>query len=76
MIEQVTCKKCAYWLEFNKITGECRRHAPSLTIQHHNLIPKKDTNVTMPDVVLWPTTVDDDWCGEAKLSPYAKETDQ
>ena len=45
-----TCQTCRNWKVMSKAVGECRAYPP--TIQANN------------GVSHWPTTCDNDWCGE------------
>lgn len=57
---RVFCKDCVYWDEMSRATatknkeGRCRRHAPTPTSED----AMTDTGT------IWPSTFDDDWCGE------------
>lgn len=53
------CARCAFWHkhEDSAITGDCRRRAPRPLID-----PKHEEDGLA--FVVWPTTVDDEWCGE------------
>jgi hypothetical protein len=61
-----TCFSCRFWNDQEEMRdgdgelwrqGECRRRAPtqSVTIGIHP---------PLPETGLWPTTLDEDWCGE------------
>jgi hypothetical protein len=58
---QTLCKDCIYWdimpqSATTKATeGRCRRHAPTPSSED----AEKDMGT------IWPSTFDDDWCGEA-----------
>jgi hypothetical protein len=52
------CSACDYWMEEpGEGFGECRRHAPQ---------PNPSIERTLP---YWPTTKEDEWCGEFKPAP-------
>ena len=60
---KIFCKDCIFWdvTHAGSITkareGRCRRHAP--TPMSEDLEQEAGT--------IWPSTFDDDWCGEARI---------
>jgi len=62
MTSPTYCKDCIYWDITHAGTttkareGRCRRHAPT---------PSAD-DVNADFGTVWPTTFDDDWCGEGR----------
>ena len=61
-----TCENCVFWLSlegkrnFSDGYGECRRYAPKSLL----LAPGGRDNL-----VVWPFTRDDEWCGELQPKP-------
>lgn len=53
----VVCGDCAYWERNGDVTGECRRTTPAFI------------DVDGENWRVWPTTVADDWCGDARPAP-------
>lgn len=51
------CDHCLYWAPKHDNFGACRRYAPRSAID----VNPSGRNV---DVVVWPTTEADCWCGE------------
>lgn len=62
------CEECSCWKRCaNAETvdiGECRRHAPRLTIGHSAAVDLGEALASPTDVRVWPLTFCDDWCGE------------
>lgn len=60
---KVFCKDCIYWDITHRGTltkareGRCRRHAPT---------PMSET-IEEEAGTIWPSTFDDDWCGEGRM---------
>lgn len=59
--EKPTCATCRHWChEGDDVApvGECRRHAPALTVGQ---VLHSGTNAA---AAVWPATEEADWCGE------------
>lgn len=63
------CDSCLHWLPDPEAFpgepgGQCRRHAPRPV-----LLALVREGAEVDDVVLWPVTAGDDWCGEWQPPP-------
>ncbi len=63
------CENCDFWVKINDIGGTCRRYPPKATpIQAQragNIVQGvRPGPVNFLDVISWPKTKSDDWCGE------------
>lgn len=63
-LDEVACARCRFW-HLVEASGECRRRAPRIA---KALAPlSSDQNIECGPTALWPTTYNDDWCGEFSL---------
>jgi hypothetical protein len=54
MMPRARCADCRFWHRLGEENGECRRYPPAIG------------DKTGSRNAAWPTTFDDDWCGEWK----------
>ena len=63
------CENCDFWMETDTKGGMCRRYPPRATPQAiqkggNVLVGQRPGPVSFLDIISWPKTKKDDWCGE------------
>lgn len=65
------CENCDFWEKLNDNGGTCKRYPPKATPQAVQVAGRVVTGqrpspVNFLDIISWPKTKPEDWCGEFK----------
>ena len=65
------CETCDFWVRINGKGGTCRRYPPNATpkagqVPGNIVKGLRPSPINFFDVISWPKTRNEDWCGEWK----------